>query len=122
MSKPGNNYSIAYLNFWVHGIAIASMLGRRGCESGTPESITVYPCRLVNVAAWMPARDPGSKEQFPAVFPIVKSVLDIQPTIDDDDVGQQRQLFDRSYLEHGTIIYMRNPIQPRAVAVSFGDH
>ena len=53
----------------------------------------------------MPARDPGSKEQFPAVFPLVKSVLDIQPTLNDDDVQQQRPLFDRSYLEHGIIFY-----------------
>ena len=70
----------------------------------------------------MPARDPGSKEQFPAVFPLVKSVLDIQPTLNDDDVQQQRPLFDRSYLEHGIVFYMRNPIQPRAVAVSFRGH
>ena len=51
------------------------------------------------------------------MFPIVKSVLDTKHAVNDDNVGRQRQLFDRSHLEHGTIFYMRNPNQPRELLV-----
>ena len=72
----------------------------------------------------MRARDLESKEQLPAsICNIVKSVLDTQHALNDDDGGQQRELFDRFYVEHRIMFYMRNPIQPRGLLiVSFCDY